>query len=273
MNELQEHLLGMMKWLHSFCVENEIKYYANGGTALGAVRHGGFIPWDDDIDIMLPRDDYEKLVSLLGGKITDKYTLETPFSESKDYLYTYAKFYDTSTTLIEGVSNGLKRGIYIDVFPLDGMGNSQEEVRHNFEKIDRLNMFIISRTCNWRKGRKLYKNLAGIFAKMIPTFIVDNKKLVQKFDQNARRIPYSESRYVVNCSGDFRYKGIMDKAILGEPLEHEFEDTTIYVPENVVGYLEQVFGDWRKLPSEDKRCTTHANLFIDYNNSYLNNNI
>lgn len=272
MNELQEHLLDMMKWLHTFCVENDIKYFANGGTALGAVRHNGFIPWDDDIDIMLPREDYEKLISLLSGKIVQKYTVETPYSPAKDYLYTYSKLYDTTTTLLEDVSVGLCRGIYIDIFPLDGMGDSMEEVKCNFKKVDRLNMFINSRTCNWRKGRKLYKNLAIVFAKLIPDFLVDNKKLVQKFDKIAKEIPYSSSKYVVNCSGDFRFKGIIDKSILGEPVEHVFEDTKIFVPQNAVGYLEKVFGDWKRLPDEDKRCTTHANLFIDYNKSYLEKN-
>ena len=269
MNELQEHLLDMMKWLHVFSVNNDIKYYANGGTALGAVRHEGFIPWDDDIDIMLPREDYEKLVGLMEGKIIDKYTIETPYSKSKDYLYTYSKFYDTTTTLIENVSNGLHRGIYIDIFPLDGVGNSKEEVMRTFKKIDKFNMFITSRVCNWRKGRRLYKNLAIVIAKLIPNFIIDNKKLVQKFDKECRKKSYNNSKFVVNCSGDFRYKGIMDKSILGNPVEHVFEDTKIFVPQNVIGYLEQVFGDWEKLPPEDKRCTTHANLFIDYNKSYL----
>ncbi len=271
MNELQEHLLEMMKWLHFFCRENNIKYYANGGTALGAVRHNGFIPWDDDMDIMLPREDYEKLIDLLADKITERYTVETPYSKSSDYLYTYAKLYDTTTTMIEDISYGIRRGIYIDIFPLDGIGNTKEEYEKNFRRIDIFNLFINARICNWRKGRKLYKNIISVLAKWIPDFIVDNKKMVQKFDQKARLIPYNKSKYVVNCSGDFRYKGILDKEILGEPTEHVFEDTIILVPQNVEGYLEKVFGDWQEMPSEKNRCTTHANWFIDLKHSYLEN--
>ena len=76
--ELQRHLLGMLIWFHDFCVKNNIRYYALGGTMLGAARHQGFIPWDDDIDVGIPRTDYEKLISLIGNRKIDYYYLETP---------------------------------------------------------------------------------------------------------------------------------------------------------------------------------------------------
>jgi lipopolysaccharide cholinephosphotransferase len=79
MTELQSRLLEMLKWFHSFCMENNIKYYALGGTALGAIRHNGFIPWDDDIDVGMPREEYNKLIFLMSKKNENtQYEIEVP---------------------------------------------------------------------------------------------------------------------------------------------------------------------------------------------------
>ena len=80
MTDMQTKLIEMLEWLHSFCVENNIKYYAIGGTLLGAVRHNGFIPWDDDIDIGMPRNEYNRFIKCMENTCQSKYVLETPFT-------------------------------------------------------------------------------------------------------------------------------------------------------------------------------------------------
>ena len=88
MTELQERLLRLLKWYHEFCVANDLKYYAIGGTALGAVRHGGFIPWDDDVDVGMPRPDYERFKELANEKINGKTSFFAEFpSEKRDFGY------------------------------------------------------------------------------------------------------------------------------------------------------------------------------------------
>ena len=95
MTELQSRLLEMLKWFHEFCTKNNLTYYAVGGTTLGAVRHNGFIPWDDDIDVGLPRPDYEKLKQIAKDKVNEKtkYYIEFP-SDKKEYAASYGKMYD-----------------------------------------------------------------------------------------------------------------------------------------------------------------------------------
>ena len=137
MTELQQELLKILKWFHGFCVENNLRYYADGGTMLGAVRHKGFIPWDDDVDVCMPREDYNKLISL-SASLPKPYVLETPQSEAKDFLYAFSKIYNTDTTLIEKGKKNIKRGIYLDVFPLDGLGNSEKEAKKNFARTAKL---------------------------------------------------------------------------------------------------------------------------------------
>lgn len=145
MNELQKKLVDILSWFHNLCNNNNLNYYAIGGTALGAIRHGGFIPWDDDIDVGMPRTDYEKFIKI-ANKYSKKYAIEYP-GINKDFLYPYAKIYDTQTTLIENKRYKIKRGIYIDVFPLDGIGNTKKESLKNFKKIDILINMLCSMSC------------------------------------------------------------------------------------------------------------------------------
>ena len=122
--ELKKKLIDMLKWFHNFCVANNIRYYVLGGTMLGAVRHHGIIPWDDDIDVGVVSDDYLKLEGLFSHTKQTRYKFEGPSTEASDYYYSFSKLYDTSTTLIENTKYRIKRGVYIDIFPLVGMGNN-----------------------------------------------------------------------------------------------------------------------------------------------------
>ena len=150
--EIQLKLLDMLHWFHDFCVSHGLRYYALGGTMLGAVRHCGFIPWDDDLDVGMPRQDYETLKDLLTGFSDQRYILETPNSTAPDYNYCYSKLYDTGTTLVENTRYKTRRGISMDVFPLDGIGNSEQESKEYFRKIDRKFNLIIAHTTGIRQG-------------------------------------------------------------------------------------------------------------------------
>jgi len=115
--ELQKYLLEMIRWFHDFCESHNLRYYALGGTMLGAVRHQGFIPWDDDLDVGMPREDYEKLYTLMKYHPGDRYMLETPYSDAPEFNYCFSKLYDTETTLVENLKYKIKRGLYIDFSP------------------------------------------------------------------------------------------------------------------------------------------------------------
>lgn len=268
LSPIQEKLLSMLEWFHTYCHENGLTYYIVGGSMLGAVRHGGFIPWDDDIDVVLPRPDYDRLLSMFKEEI-DHFILESPNSGNDDYYYTFAKLYDTNTTLVEKLRTNCRRGLYIDVFPLDGIGKTMKEVNQNFSKVDRLNMFLMTRTCAITKRRSFLKNVSIAISRMIPSFIVNNHKLVLKVDKVASSFGYEDSKYVANLMGAYRSKEIMEKSIFGKPTEYQFENIVVDGVEKYEEFLSHIYGDWRKLPPKEKQKTAHEYLEIDLNKSWM----
>ena len=268
---MQERLLQMMHWFHVFCVENNLRYYALGGTMLGAVRHGGFIPWDDDLDVGLPRKDYERLYELLKDQ-KGRYVLETPHSLARDFNYCFSKLYDTETTLVENLKYKIRRGLYIDIFPLDGMGDTEEECKATFDVIDSKFKFLLAHTTGIRKGRSALKNVAVIISQTILSPCINDKKNIQKLNDLAAMKDFDTCAYGGNTFGAWRYKEIMRRDIMGSPTLYKFEDMEIYGAEDYEGYLTHMYGDWRKLPPVEKRISHHDYVELDLEKSYLTDN-
>lgn len=268
LRKLQLKELEILKDFDTLCRKHDIPYFIFYGSGIGVLRHGGFIPWDDDIDVVIPRDDYNKLINEFINKI-DHYILESPYSGNSDYLYSFAKLYDTDTTLTEKLHYPCRRGVYIDIFPLDGIGTSEEDARTNFLKAYKKNMFLMTRTCVIRKDRSWYKNASIIVSRLIPSFIVNAKKLSIEVDQLANSLNNPDSIYVANLMGPYRDKEIVKREFFGKPTLYDFENIKIFGPEKCDEYLLKMYGNWRKLPSKEKRKTNHDFYEIDLNKSYL----
>ena len=262
----------MLAWFDMFCRENDLTYYALGGTLLGAARHQGFIPWDDDIDVGMPREDYIKLEKLMKNKKYGDYILETQNSSNEDFCYPYTKLYDTSTTLIENCRKSMVRGIYLDIFPLDGLGPDKVEANKWFEKIMLENLFFVSRITSLRKGRKIKKNIAVLLSRMIPFFIVNNVKLRKDIDKKCQRYSLKESAYGGNLLENWGEREITPVEIISEPVEYQFENIKIYGFKDYDAYLTRLYGDWRKLPPKEKQVTHHDFVMCDLHKSYLEYN-
>ncbi len=269
MTEVQGKLLDMLVWFDRYCTENHLRYYAVGGTMLGAARHEGFIPWDDDADVGMPRKDYERLARLMGSENHDGYILETEYSEDPGFCYPFAKLYDTSTTLIEHVSTGLKRGLFLDIFPLDGLGNAERPDLRWFRKIKHRNQFFLARVCAVRKGRSFLKNLAVVLAKVLPDRLAENRALRIRISEMCRKYDFDRSEWAGSLLGNWWEKEIMPRKTFGEPKEYRFEGHRIFGVENAEEYLTAIYGDWRTLPPEDKRVTHHDFVLCDIHRSYL----
>lgn len=248
LKELQKIEFEMLKILHAFMEEHDLKYYMVEGTMLGAIRHKGFIPWDDDIDIGMPRKDYERFLSmsaLLPYPLKAEY-----FKIAKSHIWQFAKVYNRDTFLIEDEIRHLniKESIYIDIFPLDGISNNRL-IRDIYSKTIRLLIFLESLTlANPRKKRNLLKQIIILAAiKLSP------RRIVAVLDFIMRKINLSDSKYIANFSSAYGKKDIMLKSIYGKPTPYIFEGYTFFGPEKADEYLTRLYGDYMKLPPKSKR--------------------
>ncbi len=267
MNDLQSKLFEMLKWFTEYLDDNGYKYYVAYGTFLGVVRHKGFIPWDDDIDIMLPRKDYLRLIWSFD-KTIDHYVLENP-SENNDYPYPYCKIYDTSTTLVERQRKLLKRGVFIDIFPLDGLGNDFAAAKKYYKKVEKKYHLLLTKTCAIRKERKWYKNLAIIFGRLFLFF--NPKKLAKDIDEDASKYDFNTSKYVCCFYGSYGEKEIFEKRVFGEPSIYTFEGTSVKGPQLYDEYLTHLYNNWRVPPKESEKGIQHDFSMLDLKKSYMAN--
>lgn len=270
MTELQLRLLELLSWFHDFCAQHNLRYCMLGGTFLGAVRHNGFIPWDDDADVGMPRPDYEKLIEIfkIQGNI-DNYYFESTVSDDPEYLYTYGKLYDINSTLVEKLAKPFKRGIYLDVFPIDGVGNSIEEAKAYYKPIDRLHLILLARMTAVSKRRKAYKNMIIYLMQAIPNMFIDNKKLALKINRICKSKDYDPCSYVCVCCTDFRAEYIMQKRVIDNLSLYQFENIHLYGPADYEAYLTHLYGNWRQLPPEEKQISNHDYLKLDLNRSWM----
>ncbi|MBP3381924.1 MAG: LicD family protein, partial [Clostridia bacterium] len=128
---------------------------------------------------------------------------------------------------------------------------------------------LATRVCALRKGRKFYKNAAIVAFRLIPSFIINEKKLCQEIDRMAAKIDFDTSAYVGNLVSTYTYKEIMPRELFGTPALYKFEDTVMYGPEKADEYLTQIYGNWHEPPPPEKRTGGHPYVYQDLNKSYL----
>lgn len=261
----QAKSLAILVGIHKFCVENNIRYFLIGGTLIGAVRHKGFIPWDDDIDIAMPRPDYQRFLALANN-------LPHPFEahhlgSHADYIYPYAKAYDVSTTAVEFLVKPFARGVWVDIFPLDGTFDSPLVRKIHFHMIHRLSRLMMYR-------EKAYVKTGGIFNRTFQNFhyyaslIFSRKILIAAIDKLARIKTFDESVYVGNLFGRWRYKEVVRRDVFMQASVYEFSEFKFYGPSNHHEWLSTVYGDYMRLPPVDKQKPDHSLVKLCLNESY-----
>lgn len=256
--EQQEVMLGIMKAIHAFCAHNNIKYILLYGSLLGAVRHKGFIPWDNDMDIGIPRPDYDKLVTLLNsGKTIGEHFYHLHYTNDDNYHYQIMRICDDRTTVKPPyIRDQPKRmGVWVDIFPIDGVprktpiGLLRRARLFINKKLQIADIYAV-------REKKDFANRAGnLVCKIFP----NAKKRNYRIDNILRKTPFKISEF----AGDMedRNEKIFKLKInfFTDSVLLDFEDTKLICPAKWDEYLKKKYGDYMKLPPEDKRMTHPTN--------------
>lgn len=261
LEELKSHLLDMLIAFDKFCSENHLRYYLSGGTLLGAVRHKGFIPWDDDIDINMPRPDCEKLQELSSGKI-GPYSLFPPNGKSI-YPGIHWKLYDDSIVIENNMKNSTRKCIYhpafIDIFPIEGLPNSDRDTINHYRKIMPYKKMYGCTEGDWFHGKTIASRLFHFVGRPIALFF-GRQFWVDSIQRIAKQIPFDESDYigVMMTNIHFEEERVVKKDYTMQ-IDVLFENHIFKGPRNYDIYLRQLYGDnYMDLPPVEKRVSHHG---------------
>lgn len=258
LKEIQQLELEIMKDVHKFCKENNIRYYLAGGTLLGAIRHKGFIPWDDDIDIIMPRPDYERFIKEYKSK--KPYYILTSTHNNSQHLYTFSKIFDNRTIKIEKeieYSDGNIGGVEIDIFPMDGLPKDIKQSNKYFNNQKNIFKYYSLSVSKFTKSKNIFKTIPKYLVVRVCKFI-GKEKFIKFINKKAEKYNFNDSEYV-GCSV-VPYYGNRERVLKSNyinKIEVQFESELFYAPEGYDEYLSNLYGDYMKLPPKEKRVTHH----------------
>lgn len=251
LDELKEIELSIMKKIHKFCCDNDIVYYLAYGTLLGAVRHQGFIPWDDDIDIWMPRKDYVKFCKLFPS-YQNQLGLTLVNNETKPkYARPMSKVIDNRTLVIEpAYRKDDPIGVFVDIWPIDGIENDYK--KRTLRRKSSAKYVSVLLYCN-----KRIKFCDGFLRKLLSFLFMGlhRDRLINKIEKISSEVEFGSTDYVFACTDNNKCYYMNDW--FSEPTLAKFEDAEFFVPNNSDDILTARYGNWRELPPESQRIPHH----------------
>jgi lipopolysaccharide cholinephosphotransferase len=263
-------LLDLLVEFHKFCLENDLKYYIIGGTLLGAVRHKGFIPWDIDADVAMPRGDYNKLLSIISN-FPSKYYIQNIDTEKNFHtpktkiLVLGAKKDNPGNYVISA-----KTGLNLDIFPLDVPPSDANKRKIQRLKIKFFKFILILKLKMQAKPKSIkgkIKHVLRRFARII-LLPISNRVIIDSMTKIMTAYNNTDKGYLCSMSSHYDYnKQVMKDDIYGIGQEIEFEGKILIAPDKVHEYLVKIYGDYMKLPPEEKRKAMYENLELKLDDS------
>ena len=259
LRKLQLEELKILKMFKKICEENDLRYYLLGGTLLGAVRHDGFIPWDDDVDVCMPREDYEKFQKIADKQLEKPYYLRS-LENNNDYRYCFARI-ATENMKIKNSSANIPRieDVWIDIIPLDGMpAGKAKNFFHKahmyfWRSMNQIGQYdeIVDQK---RKRGKIEALLVKIAGWKIWRNMADYRKCTRKIQKVLKKYKYDDCDTIINYMAAYGFDETFQKNWFGKGREYSFEDDSFVGPDDSDKVLRQIYGsDYMQLPPEDQR--------------------
>lgn len=250
-DELRQIQLDILKDVHIFCQNHNIKYSLCGGTLIGAIRHKGFIPWDDDIDIFMLRCDYNRFLKEYPE--TDKYEV-CYFEKNNAYLFPFAKVQNKQTVLEEDIMYRHNLGVNIDVFPIDNIPERKKNQIYQYTEFYK--KLILQKFFNKKYSRnffnKCYHAIVQFILRPIPLSLIIKKLIKQATAYKEQNVEYCGCLVWGYGKKELQKKSNFDSYILTD-----FEDSKFYIIGGYDNYLRNTYGDYMILPPMEKRISHH----------------
>lgn len=260
LNDTQNYILHVTREVIRVMDELNIPYYMQGGTMLGSIRHGGFIPWDDDVDLGIPRADYERMLKIIADKLPENLELRT-YDDETDHHYYFARIVDTRYQIRRmGSLEERLENVWVDLFPLDGMPNGTlarawHKMRLLIVRL-KYHLSCFEKVNIKRPGRPFIERAIIKVATITRVGKWFNmRKQLEKMDRLLKKYPPEKSDYYVNFMGQTSYKfnEMFKKEIYGNKTLYPFEDMEMVGPEQYDAYLKSLYGDYMTPPKQSDR--------------------
>lgn len=255
LRELQMAELEIVKLFTQICEAENLKYYILNGTMLGAVRHKGFVPWDDDIDIGMPRQDYEKFLRVAKAHFSSDCYSVRHFRQTPEHVDYFAKLTSSAFQIkVTRMKTERRENAWIDIHPLDGMPNNA--LLNRLYQLKILAVRKIYSIAIFDQGvalygvkRSWYNRLAIMICKRVPLQKLISKRAAWNlYDRTISRYSCEGSDYIVNASGAYKFKEMFRKEVFGEGKLYDFEGMKLCGPADYDFYLKQIYGDYMTPP-------------------------
>jgi lipopolysaccharide cholinephosphotransferase len=251
------------------CSTLGIEYFALYGTLLGAVRHQGFIPWDDDLDVGLLRADYDRLCEAINDELGERFFFQTVDSDPH-YGCMFGKLRLNGTRCVDRISYGSKQhgGIFMDVFPLDARAT------RGWARFEQKTMRYVGFRLLYLKARyqlpmrkdSVVARIAQVCVRSIVR-VLPRRVIIALTKRHTRLGPRHDPTQYVSLFSTYRYeRDTHEAAWMKPPLRIPFEDVTVPVPANADAYLSRVYGNYRQLPPPERQIGYHGLVELDFGN-------